>query len=114
MHKEKSDLDVGLLDGTDDDTYLPLLDEHMKKLLDDVQPDFVFFQSGVDVLSTDKLGRLGMTIEGCKTRDRLVLETCKNNEIPVMASMGGGYSEKIAHIVEAHANTYRLAQEIFF
>jgi len=114
MHKEQSDLDVGLLDGTNDETYLSLLDRHLNTLLDQEQPDFIFFQSGVDVLATDKLGRLGMTIEGCKTRDRMVLEACHKNKIPVVASMGGGYSERIAHIVEAHANTYRLAQELFF
>jgi acetoin utilization deacetylase AcuC-like enzyme len=114
MHKERSDLDVGLQDGTEDHTYLKLLEENLKRLLDEVQPDFVFFQSGVDVLSTDKLGRLGMTLDGCKARDRMVLEQCKVNNIPVMAAMGGGYSQKIAHIVEAHANTYRLAQEIYF
>lgn len=114
MHKEKSDLDVPLSDGTTDEAYLKLLDHHLKSLMDSVQPDFVFFQSGVDVLATDKLGRLGMTIEGCKERDRQVLQTCKMNGIPLVASMGGGYSQRIAHIVEAHANTYRLAQEIFF
>lgn len=114
MHKEQSDLDIGLADGTDDVTYLNLLDQHLNELLDSVQPDFVFFQSGVDVLATDKLGRLGMSIEGCKERDRMVLQSCKNNRIPMVASMGGGYSERIAHIVEAHANTYRLAQEIYF
>lgn len=114
LHKEKSDLDVGLKDGTDDSTYLSLLDANLRALIDTVQPDFVFFQSGVDVLATDKLGRLGMTLQGCKQRDRIVLETCKQNDIPIMACMGGGYSEKVAHIVEAHANTFRLAQEIFF
>ncbi len=114
MHKEQSDLDVDLPDGTDDSSYLRLLDRHLKELMDRVQPNFVFFQSGVDVLATDKLGRLAMTIEGCKQRDRLVLETCKQQRVPLVASMGGGYSERIAHIVEAHANTYRLAQEIFF
>lgn len=114
MHKEQSDLDVGLVDGTDDVTYLNLLDQHLNQLMDSVQPDFVFFQSGVDVLATDKLGRLGMSIEGCKERDRMVLQNCKDNHIPMVASMGGGYSQRIAHIVEAHANTYRLAQEIYF
>jgi acetoin utilization deacetylase AcuC-like enzyme len=114
LHKEKSDLDVGLKDGTDDETYLKLLDFHFKTLLDQVKPDFIFFQSGVDVLATDKLGRLGMTIIGCKQRDRIVLEHCKLNNIPVVACMGGGYSERISHIVEAHANTYRLAQELYF
>ncbi len=114
LHKEKSDLDVGLKDGTDDNTYLSLLDANLKALINTVQPDFVFFQSGVDVLATDKLGRLGMTLQGCKQRDRIVLEACKQNDIPIMACMGGGYSEKVTHIVEAHANTFRLAQEIFF
>ncbi len=114
MHKEQSDLDVPLEDGTDDPSYLRLLDQHLNQLLDKVEPDFIFFQSGVDVLKTDKLGRLGMSIEGCKDRDRKVIKACKDNGIPFVASMGGGYSERIAHIVEAHANTYRLAQEIYF
>ena len=114
MHKEASDLDVGLEDGVTDGAYLKILDGHLKNLMDQLQPDFVFFQSGVDVLATDKLGRLGMTIAGCKIRDRLVLDACKQNNIPLVVSMGGGYSEKVAHIVEAHANTYRLAQEIYF
>ncbi len=112
--KEKSDLDIGLPDGTGDEAYLKILQETLPSLIDEVQPDFIFYQSGVDVLETDKLGRLGMSIAGCKARDRVVLEACKTNHIPVAASMGGGYSEKISHIVEAHANTYRLAQEIFF
>lgn len=114
MHKEKSDLDVDLPDGTDDSTYLNLLDTHLNKLLESVNPDFLFFQSGVDVLATDKLGRLGLTMEGCKQRDRLVLQSAYANKIPLVASMGGGYSEKIKDIIEAHANTYRLAQEIYF
>lgn len=114
MHKEKSNLDIGLPDGTDDDVYLKLLDENLNELMQRVAPDFIFFQSGVDVLATDKLGRLGLTIEGCKKRDELVLKTAFENEVPLVASMGGGYSEKIKDIIEAHANTYRLAQEIYF
>jgi acetoin utilization deacetylase AcuC-like enzyme len=114
MHKEISDLDIELEDKTDDKTYLKILREQLPKLIDEQQPDFIFFQSGVDVLATDKLGRLGMSIVGCKERDRIVFEHCFNNEIPVVASMGGGYSEKIAHIIDAHANTYRLAQDIYF
>lgn len=114
LHKEKSDLDIPLKDGTDDTTYLRLLDYHLKKVIDLTQPDFIFFQSGVDVLATDKLGRLGMTIEGCKQRDALVISQAKKNRIPLVASMGGGYSREIKDILEAHANTYRVAQEIFF
>jgi len=74
----------------------------------------MFFQSGVDVLATDKLGRLGLTKEGCKERDRIVLQSAQSNKIPLVASMGGGYSPDFRDIIEAHANTYRLAQEIFF
>jgi len=112
--KEQSDLDIGLPDKTEDAFYLKTLREVLPKLLNEVQPDFIFYLSGVDVLATDKLGRLSMTMNGCKTRDRIVLETCRKNKIPVAISMGGGYSEKIAHIVDAHANTFRLAQELFF
>jgi len=114
MQKEQSDLDIGLPDGTEDHFYLKVLQENLNILLEKVEPDFIFFQSGVDVLKTDQLGRLGMTIDGCKERDRIVLEACKRDGIPVTASMGGGYSKRIADIVEAHANTYRLAQGIFF
>ncbi|MGY6559191.1 MAG: histone deacetylase family protein [Nitritalea sp.] len=114
MHKEKSDLDIGLKDKTDDATYLALLRETLPRLIDAEEPDFLLYQCGVDVLASDKLGRLGMSLQGCKERDRIVLETAHRNRLPIMCCMGGGYSEKIAHIIEAHANTYRLAQEIFF
>lgn len=114
LRKEQSDLDIGLPDGTPDEPYLDHLTNTLPLLIDTVQPDFIFYQSGVDVLATDKLGRLGMSLEGCRRRDQIVLEACKRNGIPVAVSMGGGYSERVAIIVEAHANTYRLAQEIFF
>ena len=67
-----------------------------------------------DFWETDKLGKLALTIEGCKERDQFVLQTCFNLKIPVMCSMGGGYSKDINIIVNAHANTFRLAQEIYF
>lgn len=114
FHKEQSDLDVPLAEGTDDKAYLHQLQAILPRLLDEVEPEFMFFQSGVDVLATDKLGKLGMTIAGCKERDRIVLELCRRNNLPVAVSMGGGYSKQIAHIVEAHANTFRLAQQLWF
>lgn len=112
--KEQSDLDIGLPDKTEDEAYLKILRETLPELLDSVEPDFIFYLSGVDVLATDKLGRLSMTVAGCKERDKIVLEICKKNDLPVAISMGGGYSERISTIIEAHANTYRLAQEIWF
>ncbi|MAB47157.1 MAG: histone deacetylase [Flavobacteriaceae bacterium] len=112
--KELSDLDIALDNDTNDKTYLKILKDILPKLIDEQQPDFVYYLSGVDVIASDKLGKLGMTIKGCKARDRFVLQTCKEQNIPVMCSMGGGYSADIKIIVDAHANTFRLAQEIFF
>jgi acetoin utilization deacetylase AcuC-like enzyme len=113
-HKEQSDLDIGLPDKTGDKAYLNLLEENLSRLIDTLQPDHIFFQSGVDVLETDKLGKLSLSREGCKNRDRMVLDRCKKHKIPVTISLGGGYSEKIIDIVEAHCNTFRLAQELYF
>ena len=112
--KEQSDLDIPLPKGIDDKTYLSILKENLPKLIDTVQPDFIFYLSGVDVLESDKLGTLGLSLEGCKLRDQFVLDTCIKLKIPVQCSMGGGYSEDIKIIVEAHANTFRLAQSLYF
>lgn len=114
LRKEKSNLDIPLPDQTDNSAYMELLKMHLPKLIDTIEPDFIFYQAGVDVLETDKLGRLGLTMHGCKDRDHFVFETCKTHEIPVAVSMGGGYSERISDIVEAHSNTFRLASEIYF
>ena len=112
--KELSDLDIALPDGTEDDTFLRTLMDTLPGLIEEVSPDFIFYLSGVDIVGTDKLGRLGCTVEGCKERDRFVLQTCNDLQIPVQVSMGGGYSNDIRIIVDAHANTYRLDQELFF
>ena len=112
--KEKSDLDIEFPDKTNDEFYLNKLKEILPKVFDEFEPDFIFYLAGVDVLENDKLGRLGLTIQGCKKRDQFVLEISKQNNIPIQISMGGGYSISIKDILEAHSNTYRLAQEIFF
>ncbi|GAB3577191.1 histone deacetylase family protein [Hymenobacter daeguensis] len=111
--KEQSDLDLALPDGTDDTAYLKLLAETLPRLLDEVQPDFVFYLAGVDVLATDKLGHLALSRAGCRQRDELVLGLCRRHQLPVQVSMGGGYSERIIDIVEAHANTYRVAAGLY-
>jgi acetoin utilization deacetylase AcuC-like enzyme len=113
MHKESSDLDVPLDDGTDDHTYLKLLREHLPEVMDQSEPDLVLYQCGVDILETDKLGRLGMTEAGCRERDRLVFDACHQNDVPVVCAMGGGYSPEIWNIVEAHCHTFRLASEFW-
>lgn len=114
FRKEKSDLDIELADATKDDEYLKILKNTLPNLIEETQPDFIFYLSGVDILETDKLGRVACTIEGCKERDRFVLQTCHDLEIPIQCSMGGGYSPHIKTIINAHANTYRLAQQIYF
>jgi acetoin utilization deacetylase AcuC-like enzyme len=87
--KEQSDLDIGLPDQTTDQPYLKILREKLPFLIDHVQPDIIFYLSGVDVLESDQLGRLSLSIAGTKERDRIVFEQCKKNDIPVAVSMGG-------------------------
>lgn len=112
--KETSDLDIALDNDTNDASYLKILKATLPELIENQQPDFIYYLCGVDVITSDKLGKLGLSVEGCKARDRFVLEQCQTNQIPVMCSMGGGYSPEIKTIIEAHANTFRLAQDIYF
>lgn len=112
FHKEKSDLDIELSDGISDEDYLSLLKSTLPDLIRRQQPDVIFFQAGVDILETDRFGKLNISIAGCKERDRFVIQTGKDAGIPVVISMGGGYSTDIRIIVEAHCNTFRLAKEI--
>jgi acetoin utilization deacetylase AcuC-like enzyme len=111
FHKEKSDLDINLEDGTDDETYLKILTERLPSLIEKVKPTFAFYLSGVDILSTDKFGKLKVSLEGCKRRDAFVFSLLKEKNIPCVVAMGGGYSEDIKIIVEAHCNTFRLAKD---
>jgi acetoin utilization deacetylase AcuC-like enzyme len=113
FQKERSDLDIPLADNTQDRAYLSMLEETLVNLVNDFQPDFVFYLSGVDVLHEDKLGRLSLTLEGAKKRDEMVLTACYERNIAVQCSMGGGYAPDVNIIVEAHANTYRIAADIY-
>ena len=114
FRKEESDLDIAMEDKTKDEIYLKKIGSLIPDLIDQTHPDFVFYLSGVDVLGTDKLGRLDLSIEGCRKRDQIVFEILYNKGIPVQCSMGGGYSEDINIIIEAHANTYREAAKLYF
>jgi len=114
FRKEKSDLDISLPDGITDAEYLELLSENLSFIMESFKPDFIFYLAGVDVLATDKLGKLNLSIGGCKQRDEMVLHYCHSLGLPVQISMGGGYSPKITDIVEAHCNTYRIAHDLYF
>lgn len=111
--KEKSDLDVELQDGITDKDYLNLLVSQLYDIFENIKPDFVFYQAGVDILSSDKLGKLKVSKEGCKQRDYLVINRCHQLRIPIQISMGGGYSTHIKDIVDAHVATYKTAVDIF-
>ncbi|MFM7595707.1 MAG: histone deacetylase [Flavobacteriales bacterium] len=113
FHKEKSDLDIELANGTNSETYLTLLIEHLPKVLDLFEPDFAFYLAGVDILDTDKFGKLQVSLAACKKRDAVVFNSLKARQIPVAVALGGGYSPDIKVIVEAHCNTFRLAVDLF-
>lgn len=113
FRKEQSDWDISLPDGCNDDQYLSTLWHALKILKDKVQPDFVFYLSGVDILESDKLGKLACTTHGCKNRDQMVFEWIHQIGVPVQVSMGGGYSPQIETIVQAHGTTFEVAKKFF-
>lgn len=113
FRKEKSDLDIALKDGTGDAIYLSLLENTLHTLINQLKPDIAFFLSGVDILETDQFGKLKVTMEGCKRRDELVFTQLKQQHIPCVVAMGGGYSKDVNIIVEAHCNTFRKAIEVY-
>ncbi len=114
FEKEKSDLDIPFDDKTTDNQYLSVLKETLYKLIEKEKPDFIFYQSGVDVLASDKLGKLALSVEGCAERDAIVFEFCQKYQIPIQCSMGGGYSPNLVTIIKAHTNTFRKAKDIFY
>ena len=113
FRKEKSDLDIGLADGTNGELYLSILEDTLPKLMRQVKPDLVLYLSGVDILETDKFGKLKVSLAECNRRDEFVLSSCKKNKIPVVVALGGGYSPDVKTIVEAHCNTFRTAINLF-
>jgi acetoin utilization deacetylase AcuC-like enzyme len=112
FRKQRSRIDIGLPDGTGNSSYLV----EVERVLPDVaafRPDILFYQSGVDGLAGDRLGRLSLTLEGLQERDRMVLQAAKGLETPLVITLGGGYSDPIEHTALAHANTFRIAFDIF-
>jgi acetoin utilization deacetylase AcuC-like enzyme len=112
FRKKKSRLDVPLPDGVEDAAYLRRLDEVLPAAFG-FRPDIVFYQSGVDPLASDVLGRLSLTHEGLIARDRMVFSAALSFGAPFVLTSGGGYSRPIERSVEAHTNTYRTAWQMF-
>lgn len=107
FHKEQSDLDIGLPDGTNGDAYLTFLQQQLEQLFSTNTFDFVFYQAGADVLENDKMGKLKLTKADCRERDKLVFAYCGRFGVPVQVSMGGGYADKISDIVDVHCTTFK-------
>jgi len=112
LRKQKSTIDIELEAGVSDNEYLEALAGALPRVWS-FQPEIVFYQSGVDALASDVLGRLDLSLDGLKTRDRLVCEGTRKLHVPLVITLGGGYSNPITLTVEAHANTFLLAREIF-
>lgn len=113
FHKETSDADLPLEDGTDDNTYLSVLNDALPALLKKTNPQIVFYLSGVDILASDQFGKLKVSMAGCGKRDKTVFTALKEKNIPCVVAMGGGYSADVRIIVEAHCQTFRLAKEVY-
>ena len=112
FRKQRSTFDVELADKTGDDEYLRALDRALPRVWE-FGPQIVFYLSGADALASDVLGRLALTPEGLKARDRRVIEQAHEGRVPLVITLGGGYSNPIEQTAEAHANTFRIAGEVF-
>jgi acetoin utilization deacetylase AcuC-like enzyme len=113
LFKQRSTLDIELADETSDDEYLETLNEVLPRLLIHV-PDIIFYLAGADPFKGDKLGRLGLTIDGLRRRDTSVLGFALRHEIPIVTTMSGGYAADINDTVEIHCNTIRAVKDVFF
>lgn len=112
FRKEVGDLDVTFADGTRDAEYLAALADHLPGVLDTTAPDIVFYLAGADPYEGDRLGRLALTVDGLRERDRYVFEQCRKRGVPVVVAMSGGYAPDIEAIVSIHVNTIKEAARI--
>ena len=112
FRKQRSRIDIDLEDHTGDAEYLSVVESVLPKVLD-WRPEIIFYQSGVDGLECDLLGRLSLTLEGLRRRDLLVTTACAKHHIPLVITQGGGYGEPIEQTALAHANTYRTALQAY-
>jgi acetoin utilization deacetylase AcuC-like enzyme len=112
FRKQRSKIDVELPDRTGDEEYLRALDAVLPRV-SEFAPEIVFYLSGVDALASDVLGRLALTAEGLKARDTRVIAACFREKLPLVVTLGGGYSKPIELTAEAHANTFRVAARIY-
>lgn len=107
--KARSDIDIGLNDGTGDEDYLARLSEVLPGLLGNARPQLVFYNAGVDPHADDRLGRLALSDEGLRRRDAIVIGQCRAAGIPVCGVLGGGYSRDVEALAARHAILFETA-----
>ena len=112
LFKENSTLDIELADKTGDMEFLATLEQALSRIMSH-DPDLIFYLAGADPYERDKLGRLGLTIEGLRQRDEMVLGMARSRGVPVVTTMSGGYAEEIADTVEIHCNTIRAVKAVY-
>ena len=113
FRKEHSSLDVELPDGCQDSEYIAALEVHLASVFERARPDVVFYQAGVDPLDGDQLGRLRLSLEGIRRRDRIVATAARDAGLPLVLTLGGGYARPIGRSVEAHLGTWEEARRAF-
>ncbi len=105
VRKARSTIDIGLPDGMDDAAYMDVLRETLPAALDRFEPDFVFYQAGVDPHVNDKLGRLALTDDGLAERDRFVVRAARERGLAIASALGGGYGEDQREVAARHARS---------
>jgi len=110
--KQKSDLDIGLRNGTGDEEYLNELQGALDHIFKEFKPDFIIYVAGADPYVLDQLGNLQLTVEGLKKRDEFVIHRARDNKVPVATVLAGGYAEDVEDTVEIHCNTARVMRSI--
>jgi acetoin utilization deacetylase AcuC-like enzyme len=111
--KPASRLDIDLSDGVEDAEYLAKLKEGLTTSLERFKPEMLFYVAGADPYREDQLGGLALTLDGLVKRDRLVLEAARERRIPAHITLAGGYAVSVDDTVTIHANTVRVAREVF-
>jgi acetoin utilization deacetylase AcuC-like enzyme len=113
FRKVPSSIDIGLPDGATDEMYLEALETVMREV-SRFEPEFIFYQMGVDPLKEDKLGKLSLTYDGLMARDETVLQYAKDHAIPISLALGGGYADPIELSIRAYANTYKVLNRVWY
>ncbi|CAL8351595.1 unnamed protein product [Lota lota] len=113
LHKQRSDLDVSLPDGTEDRQYLSTVEAHLPGLLDSFRPDLVLYDAGVDPHHDDDLGRLRLTDTGLYQRDLYVMKTVVARGIPIATVTGGGYARDVDKLAVRHSIVHRAATQVW-